>query len=997
MKPDPAHLPAQALPMPNCAGRQRAFSSFFPRFPASLAADLIRETTNPNDILLDPFSICGATAVEAVRNSRRAVIVERDSVTASLAEALLRPASLPLLRWAFEDVRRACLEEISALYATTCPKCGARGFVRKIHLKNGNALRIEYSCNDCGKKLEKKPDTDDRETEAEFSGMEIPFWHPVFPVHAAGRTLRYPQDMITRRSAGALSRIFQAIENLADNSAQFGLRAAFARALPATGRQNPAESEVEENPWPAFDASFLEFYNAKKETNRILKNAILGRSFPELASGRANILILVGTGPWTEVLPESSVDGVVSSAPSLGDGNGSLRTAIQAAWLRIPLSALPAEERGGECAALLRGIRRAAKPGSRMSILVPEKGKTDLHGLLNQMEESGLPVERIEYRNAADPRHESSAYILHAQAQKIEPKPPGAIPEAILLNKITAAARARFRVHGPETTARKILHAFYPRLEREEISSAAKHSIDDLLAQSVSGFAEMRHGKVIIRKGKLRTGGGKIPAKWRRTVLDAESLAAGNPGESAAARRSAVRLLAAEGFDGEDLEAVRAGLRPAEIERRRIARAAGLLGEWGRLLGRAVRKRNTGTACVIWKTARGGSMEFALLPENIQLATLQEDGQSSIWGAVSYPDLERGLLSWCRSHPEPGKPLAAKLFPLERPSADESGKAQASGANEADWQLTVVYNRKICERHFLLTLELPKGARLEYQPGQFFHIECDPDGGKRPYPLTLRRPLSIHRARYPAFDPAALKGSGDIPEELRLALEAHPARLEFLYRVVGEGTERLSRIRRGTVLKAIGPCGKGFRIGEEPTAVIAAGGIGIAPLAALAERLRFCGKEVLVYLGAVEKGMLNLAVTRGGGQECPGIGILEAVEEEFRRIGARVLTVCTDDGSVGERGLVTEMLERGIREGCVPRAGVRLYACGPAGMLKAVAQIAARHSLPCEVSLEERMACGIGACYSCTVAVRQADGQVLKQRVCREGPVFQARDIQWKD
>jgi dihydroorotate dehydrogenase electron transfer subunit len=110
-----------------------------------------------------------------------------------------------------------------------------------------------------------------------------------------------------------------------------------------------------------------------------------------------------------------------------------------------------------------------------------------------------------------------------------------------------------------------------------------------------------------------------------------------------------------------------------------------------------------------------------------------------------------------------------------------------------------------------------------------------------------------------------------------------------------------------------------------------------------------------------------------------------------------VLTVCTDDGSAGAKGLVTEMLEQGIREGCVPLEDVCLYACGPEGMLRATAEIAGRHGLDCQVSLEERMACGIGACYSCTVSVVMPDGTTRKKRVCREGPVFHARDIQWKD
>jgi dihydroorotate dehydrogenase electron transfer subunit len=296
-----------------------------------------------------------------------------------------------------------------------------------------------------------------------------------------------------------------------------------------------------------------------------------------------------------------------------------------------------------------------------------------------------------------------------------------------------------------------------------------------------------------------------------------------------------------------------------------------------------------------------------------------------------------------------------------------------------------------------MTVELPKRTAGGFAPGRFFHLLCDPAAGKDGSdPLTLRRPLSIHRVRHPGFDPSALAWAEDLPEEIRCALVRHPTRIEFLYRVVGEGTDRLSRVRKGAVLQAIGPCGNGFSIGDERTAVIVAGGIGIAPLAALAEQLRFCGKEVMVYIGAVGKDMLNLAVTRGGMEEGER-DLLDAIESEFSEIGANVLTVCTDDGSAGAKGFVTEMLAEGIRGGCVPRESVRLYACGPEGMLSAVARIAAGNGMDCQVSLEERMACGIGACYSCTATVVLPDGTTRKQRVCREGPVFNARDILWKD
>ena len=275
-------------------------------------------------------------------------------------------------------------------------------------------------------------------------------------------------------------------------------------------------------------------------------------------------------------------------------------------------------------------------------------------------------------------------------------------------------------------------------------------------------------------------------------------------------------------------------------------------------------------------------------------------------------------------------------------------------------------------------------------------VMCDPGAEDRASPpLTLRRPLSIHRVSYAAFSRSGLAAVASIPPEIRETIVRRPAVLSFLYRLVGAGTESLSRLRPGARVEAMGPLGNGFSIGGERTAVIVSGGIGVAPLAALAEQLLFAGKDVRVYFGAVRGEMLALAVSH---RECgEDAGLEEVIRSEFREAGAQVLGVCTDDGSIGAKGVVTELFEAGIRDGCVPSSDVCVYACGPRGMMRAVAEITARHNLPCQVSLEERMACGVGACYACTCRVVGAEGVVRRKRICREGPVFQAKDVQWKD
>jgi dihydroorotate dehydrogenase electron transfer subunit len=994
----PIRIPLRALPPNDFPSLSHAYSDF------------LRSNSNKNDVILDPFSVGGAMAYEFLRLGRRVVAIERDPVTAFFAETRLRPASLPRLTWAFEDVRAICRDELAALYATRCPKCAGRGTIATVERSNGKLLRIEYLCGCARKRLVKKPDAADLSADEVIPQLEIPFWHPTLQLATAERTRSCPSEFLNQRTNAALSIILHAVENLPETSARDVLRAAFASSLETGGSPIPPGSSGyrrgnigrEENPWYAFESAFRKWYTAKKDSNQMLKDVVIGRSFDDLAAGRANALILIGAGPEpvAEDLPEGSIDAVIGAAPQNPSAGGPYRSSVQAAWLR---KAWADDVRGAyadeKISAAFRAIRRAGKAGSSAHFFIGDGPKDDLHGLLNLMEKNGVPADRIMHESPPPGDRIPGGYIIQSGIHRNSSPPAERISESVLRKKLAAAAQTRVLIHGEKTTPGKILHAFYPQLGPAEIATVSKYSIEDLLAGAVTSLGRLQSGRFIPLKKKNAAAGKRtaLPS-WRRIVLDGEALAAGSREDIHPSREQALRRLAREGLTAEDADALRRTLTPVDINRRRLERTAGLLRDWGKALGHPVRAKGVSTKVVIWSTAKQRTVEYTLGHREITVASRQSGSPRSIWGAVSYLNLERLLSNWCRDHPSSGKLLSAKLaFPGEISGGEDTPKPKAVSC-PADWTLRVVQNTKVCDRHFLLTLELPKTAEMAYQPGQFFHIECDPETrGERPYPLTLRRPLSIHRARYPGFHPAALAWADDLPIEIRHTLRNSPSRLDFLYRVVGEGTDQLSRIRKGAFLRAIGPCGKGFSIGSERTAVIVAGGIGIAPLAALAEWLRFCGKEVVVYIGAVEKQMLSLAVTRNTGPEDDDREILDAVENEFREIGAQILTVCTDDGSIGERGLVTEMLERGIRDGCVPREGARVYACGPAGMLRAVAAIAARNEMPCEVSLEERMACGIGACYGCTVTVSVPDGSPRKQRVCREGPVFQARDIVWKD
>lgn len=227
-------------------------------------------------------------------------------------------------------------------------------------------------------------------------------------------------------------------------------------------------------------------------------------------------------------------------------------------------------------------------------------------------------------------------------------------------------------------------------------------------------------------------------------------------------------------------------------------------------------------------------------------------------------------------------------------------------------------------------------------PGQFVNVKvCDSSQ------VLLRRPLGIHRT----------KGSS----------------IELLYEVVGKGTKLLSQKEKGGYLDIIGPLGHGFDYKPSSpvcagAAVLVAGGMGIAPLVFLAERLSKTAIKPLVVTGAKTKDHI-------------------LCEKEFKNLGFAV-KIATDDGSKGFRGKVTDLLKRLLRTN--DQRLTTIYACGPSPMLKEIGRLSKQYGFRAQVSLEEHMACGIGACLGC--AVQTIEGY---RRVCKDGPVFEASEIIW--
>jgi len=230
------------------------------------------------------------------------------------------------------------------------------------------------------------------------------------------------------------------------------------------------------------------------------------------------------------------------------------------------------------------------------------------------------------------------------------------------------------------------------------------------------------------------------------------------------------------------------------------------------------------------------------------------------------------------------------------------------------------------------------------KPGNFVHIKVSSND----HPL-LRRAFSIH------------------------SVDKDKGCFEVLFKVVGKGTEILSKKSPGDTLDILGPIGNNFFLPENGKKImLVAGGMGIAPLWFLYTHLirRFHKNKLTFFVGTKNKKELLYA-------------------EELKNMGANLI-IATDDGSTGRKGLVTEVFLKEIERRDYNHQKLAVYSCGPQMMMKRMSQLAKRLNLFCQISLETHMPCGVGACWGCVV--KQNDGTY--KRVCVDGPVFDAREVE---
>lgn len=271
----------------------------------------------------------------------------------------------------------------------------------------------------------------------------------------------------------------------------------------------------------------------------------------------------------------------------------------------------------------------------------------------------------------------------------------------------------------------------------------------------------------------------------------------------------------------------------------------------------------------------------------------------------------------------------------------------------------VIENRALCREHFLLRAQFPHLPPT--RPGQFVQVLCRDKGVQDP---MLRRPFSLAGR------------TGDT--------------VDLIHRVVGSGTAYLSALSEGDELNILGPLGNAFPLPKDgERAMLVGGGVGIPPMIYLASALGHAAKDAAVFAGATTKDLLALTVATPPHAD----GTPSSCIAEFSRHGVRA-AISTDDGSLGAKGFVTHTLEAQLSRNATNAV---IYTCGPEAMMKRVADIAAKHDVPCHVAVERAMACGMGTCQSCCIRVAdpaKPDGWRYAL-ACTEGPVFQSGRLLW--
>ncbi|SMM99750.1 Dihydroorotate dehydrogenase electron transfer subunit [uncultured Candidatus Thioglobus sp.] len=283
------------------------------------------------------------------------------------------------------------------------------------------------------------------------------------------------------------------------------------------------------------------------------------------------------------------------------------------------------------------------------------------------------------------------------------------------------------------------------------------------------------------------------------------------------------------------------------------------------------------------------------------------------------------------------------------------GKENRNSIQVLDCQILAHY--QFDAEQYILTLVSAEIAQ-KTQPGQFVHLTVSEA-------LPMRRPISI------------------------MSVNKEDGTFDLLYKVVGEGTRQLAERKIGEIVSVIGPIGNGFKMTDKKLPLLIGGGVGMPPMIAIAQQIKNSEYDPFVILGSEVPFPFTPELSKIG-NPCPKASHTMPLLEDWG-VACRLASLQGYEGVF--KGYVTDLARTYLDTlSSAELAQIEVYSCGPHPMLVAVAKLAQEYNLPCQVSLEETMACAVGGCAGCVVEV-QTDNGVAMKRVCVDGPVFDAKTV----
>lgn len=300
---------------------------------------------------------------------------------------------------------------------------------------------------------------------------------------------------------------------------------------------------------------------------------------------------------------------------------------------------------------------------------------------------------------------------------------------------------------------------------------------------------------------------------------------------------------------------------------------------------------------------------------------------------------------------------------------------------KADITALVTSNIAIGPCFYCLTLKPDANSQelmAKTMPGQFGQIKIEdlssPKDNKFPVKQNiLRKPFS--------FSAIDIDSDGTVS-------------VKMLYCVLGSGTERMTTLKKGDSVKLLAPLGNGFTVrDDQKNAILVGGGMGAAPLQSLAQYIQRKRPKIQVYAFIGAKTVKGLPFFHTHDHLEQGKVVTDIAE--FGQYGTQTF-IATDDGSAGFKGVVTDLLDKKLKELDVNKDKSTIYTCGPEIMMYHAARFARHNDFKCQVSLERRMACGIGLCQSCAVECKvPGESETMYKLCCKDGPVFDAEEVKW--